>query len=112
MWLQEPVATGHADNLVDSKDMLSSSLMVLPGQSNAKQHAVFILKEAFAYEHAEIAAVPDITGEHSRKLPSRAKAQLKQPGAKGKACNRTAARGKIAFSYTKGRYVATGTDAA
>lgn len=76
-WLPEPIATEKADSTVNSKEILSYSLMVLLEQLNAKQRAVFILKEAFAYDHAEIANVLDITEEHSRKLLSRAKEQLK-----------------------------------
>lgn len=76
-WLPEPIATEKADSTVNSKEILSYSLMVLLEQLNAKQRAVFILKEAFAYDHAEIAAVLDITEEHSRKLLSRAREQLK-----------------------------------
>lgn len=76
-WLPEPIATEKADSIVNSKEILSYSLMVLLEQLNAKQRAVFILKQAFAYDHAEIASVLGITEEHSRKLLSRAKEQLK-----------------------------------
>jgi RNA polymerase sigma factor (sigma-70 family) len=76
-WLPEPVATEKADAALNRKEILSYSLMVLLEKLNAKQRAVFILKEAFAYDHAEIAEVLDITEEHSRKLLSRAKEQLK-----------------------------------
>ena len=76
-WLPEPIATEKADNAVNRKEILSYSLMVLLEQLNAKQRAVFILKEAFAYDHAEIASVLGVTEEHSRKLLSRAKEQLK-----------------------------------
>jgi len=76
-WLPEPIATEKADTTINRKEILSYSLMVLLENLNAKQRAVFILKEAFAYDHAEIAAVLNITEEHSRKLLSRAKEQLK-----------------------------------
>lgn len=72
-WLPEPVATEKADTLLNSKDVLSYSLMVLLEKLNAKQRAVFILKEAFDYEHEEIAEVLEINVENSRKLLSRAK---------------------------------------
>ena len=51
--------------------------MVLLEKLNAKQRAVFILKEAFNYDHEEIADVLGMTIENSRKLLSRAKEQLK-----------------------------------
>lgn len=75
-WLPEPVATETADAEVNQKDILSYSLMVLLEKLDAKQRAVFILKEAFSYEHEEIAEVLDISIENSRKILSRAKAAL------------------------------------
>jgi RNA polymerase sigma-70 factor (ECF subfamily) len=76
-WLPEPVATESADTIVLSKEVLSYSLMVLLEKLDAKQRAVFILKEAFDYDHSEIAAVLDITEDNSRKILSRARTQLK-----------------------------------
>lgn len=75
-WLPEPVTTEHADRNINRKEILAYSLMVLLEKLNSKQRAVFILKEAFAYDHAEIATVLGITEAHSRKLLSRAKIQL------------------------------------
>jgi len=77
-WFPEPVATERADSFVNRKEILSYSLMVLLEKLNAKQRAVFILKEAFDYDHEEIASVLNITTEHSRKLLSRAKLQLQK----------------------------------
>lgn len=73
MWLPEPVATEKADMEINSKEILSYSLMVLLEKLNAKQRAVFILREAFNYDHEEIADVLRITVENSRKILSRAK---------------------------------------
>lgn len=75
-WLPEPVATETADAELNRKDILSYSLMVLLEKLDAKQRAVFILKEAFSYEHEEIAEVLDISIENSRKILSRARAAL------------------------------------
>jgi RNA polymerase sigma-70 factor (ECF subfamily) len=75
-WLPEPVATERADAGIDQKEILTYSLMVLLEKLNAKQRAVFILKEAFDYEHEEIAEVLDISPQNSRKILSRAKVQL------------------------------------
>jgi RNA polymerase sigma-70 factor (ECF subfamily) len=75
-WLPEPVATEMADAALSRKDVLSYSLMVLLEKLDARQRAVFILKEAFDYEHTEIAKVLGITTDHSRKILSRAKQQL------------------------------------
>jgi RNA polymerase sigma factor (sigma-70 family) len=76
-WLPEPVATEKADSVIIGKEVLSYSLMVLLEKLNARQRAVFILKEAFDYEHEEIAEVLGLTVENSRKILSRAKSQLR-----------------------------------
>ncbi len=75
-WLPEPVATEKADTQLERKDILNYSLMVLLEKLNARQRAVFILKEAFEYEHNEIADLLGITEENSRKILSRAKKDL------------------------------------
>src|SRR3954471_10200972 len=75
-WLPEPVATETADGNLNQRDILSYSLMVLLEKLDAKQRAVFILKEAFNYDHEEIADVLDISVENSRKILSRARAAL------------------------------------
>lgn len=78
-WLPEPVATESADTILNTKDVLSYSLLVLLEKLNAKERAVFILKEAFDYDHEEIAQVLELTVENSRKLLSRAKSKLREP---------------------------------
>lgn len=79
-WLPEPVATERADDELHQKDILSYSLMVLLEKLDPRQRAVFILKEAFDYDHEEIAEVLDISVENSRKILSRAKKELKMEG--------------------------------
>ena len=78
-WLPEPVATEFADSNMNRKEVLSYSIMVLLEKLNAKQWAVFILKEAFGYSHEEIATTLSISVESSRKLLSRAKDQIHAP---------------------------------
>lgn len=75
-WLPEPIATEDAESSVHRREILSYSLMVLLEKLNARQRAVFILKEAFDYEHEEIAAILGMTAENSRKTLSRARQQL------------------------------------
>src|SRR5688572_17644493 len=53
-WLPEPVATEKADTGILRKEVLSYSLMVLLEKLNPRQRAVFILNEAFDYDHEEI----------------------------------------------------------
>jgi RNA polymerase sigma-70 factor (ECF subfamily) len=78
VWLPEPVSTEHADNNIIQEDILSYSLLFLLEQLNAKERAVFILKEAFAYKHKEIAEVLSCSVAYSRKLLSRARAKIRE----------------------------------
>ncbi|MGX5819087.1 sigma-70 family RNA polymerase sigma factor [Chitinophaga lutea] len=79
VWLPEPVATESADGNMHLRDILSYSLLVLLEKLNAKERAVFILKESFDYGHDEIATILSTTEENSRKLLSRAKGKLFKP---------------------------------
>ncbi len=83
-WLPEPVSTEPADAHVKKKEIISYSMLVLLEYLNAKERAVFILKEAFDYAHEEIAEALSITIENSRKLLSRAKSSLKSHNAEFK----------------------------
>ncbi|WP_298502394.1 sigma-70 family RNA polymerase sigma factor [uncultured Maribacter sp.] len=76
MWLPEPIATETSDNGIDSKEIISYSMLVLLEKLSAKERAVFILKNGFDYSHKEISEVIDSTVENSRKLLSRAKAKI------------------------------------
>src|SRR5690606_34110338 len=75
-WLPEPVATERADGIIDSEETITYSLLVILERLNAKERAVFILKEAFDYDHGEIADLLAITPIYSRQLLSRAKRRL------------------------------------
>lgn len=83
-WLPEPVETGHTDDALLQKDILSYSLMVLLEKLTAGERAVFILKEAFGYSHGEIGEVLEISAANSRQLLRRAKLSLKNPPGNGK----------------------------
>lgn len=75
-WLPEPISTDDPHFAVHRKEILSYSMLVLLDKLDAKQRAVFILKEAFDYDHDEIARVLGITVGYSRKILSRAKHEL------------------------------------
>ncbi|RAJ00351.1 RNA polymerase sigma-70 factor (ECF subfamily) [Chitinophaga skermanii] len=79
VWLPAPVATETADNHLHLENILSYSLLILLENLNAKERAIFILKESFDYSHEEIATLFDTTVENSRKILSRAKAKLFKP---------------------------------
>lgn len=77
-WLPEPVSTESSDLKLELREMVSYSLLYLLERINPKERAVFILKEAFAYTHEEIADVLSITIAHSRKLLSRANKKIQE----------------------------------
>ena len=79
-WLPEPVSYDNPDTAIHRKELLSYSLMVLLEKLDARQRAVFILKEAYDYDHTEIASLLGITAEHSRQILSRAKKLLETDG--------------------------------
>lgn len=76
-WLPEPVSSETADGSLIQKEVLSYSVMVMLEKLNARQRAVFILREAFDYDHSEIAATIGISEENSRQLLTRAKKQVR-----------------------------------
>lgn len=76
-WLPEPVSNEGSDSSILKKEILSYSLMVLMEKLNPKQRAVFILKEAFDYDHSEIGELIGMTEENSRQMLSRAKKQVR-----------------------------------
>lgn len=75
-WLPEPIFTDDTDSRLDSRKVLTYSMLVLLEQLNAKERAVFILRESFDYGHADIAQVLGITDDSSRQLYKRAKAKV------------------------------------
>ncbi|CAN5178452.1 RNA polymerase sigma-70 factor [soil metagenome] len=75
-WLPEPVFTDNTDSRLDSSKILKYSMLVLMEQLNAKERAVFILKESFDYTHAEIAQALGLTEDNCRQLLKRAKAKI------------------------------------
>lgn len=77
-WLPEPVETNTALSSMEKRDMLRYSLLVLLEKLEPRPRAVFILKEAFGYNHEEIATVLDISASLSRQILSRAKKQLRE----------------------------------
>ncbi|KXH81137.1 sigma-70 family RNA polymerase sigma factor [Chryseobacterium kwangjuense] len=71
-WLPEPLSFDNAENKLIREQTTRYTLLVLLEKLNAKERAVYILKEAFDYTHQEIAETLDISVENSRKLLSRA----------------------------------------
>lgn len=77
IWLPEPIATEHADTRLLREQTAGYSLLVLMERLNARERAVFILKEGLDYKHEEIAELLDISPENSRQLLTRSRKALK-----------------------------------
>lgn len=75
--LPEPIVTNQGENKIELDEILNYSMLVLLDTLNTKERAVFLLKEAFDYEHDEIAEILEISSENSRQLLTRAKRKLK-----------------------------------
>lgn len=95
--LPEPISTENADGNVIRKEIISYSLLVLLETINAKERAVFILKEAFDYSHEEIGETLQISTENSRKLLSRARIKIEEN--KIKKINNTASHKLLLENY-------------
>ncbi|UKB85745.1 sigma-70 family RNA polymerase sigma factor [Chryseobacterium sp. MEBOG06] len=75
-WLPEPLSFENAENKLIKEQTVRYTLLVLLEKLNARERAVYILKEAFDYSHQEISEILAISVENSRKLLSRASKQL------------------------------------
>ncbi|MDL5511121.1 sigma-70 family RNA polymerase sigma factor [Arenibacter sp. M-2] len=77
--LPEPIIIANqGESKIEIEEILNYSMLVLLDVLNTKERAVFLLKEAFDYDHEEIANILSVSVENSRKLLSRAKKKLKQ----------------------------------
>lgn len=76
--LPEPIITNQGENNIEIEEILNYSMLVLLDTLNTRERAVFLLKEAFDYDHEEISDVLSVSVENSRQLLSRAKKKLKQ----------------------------------
>ncbi|MFE6647168.1 RNA polymerase sigma-70 factor [Nocardioides sp. NPDC057772] len=79
-WLPEPVLTaggtlGPLDS-AEQREFVSLAFLVLLERLNPVERAVFVLREAFAYSHREVAEIIDSSEANSRQLYSRARRRL------------------------------------
>ena len=77
-WLPEPVLTADGAlgplETVEQRDSVSFALLTLMERLTPTERAVFVLREAFAYSHRQIAELLDVTEANSRQLHGRAPA--------------------------------------
>ncbi|KAF5278912.1 hypothetical protein FQR65_LT15508 [Abscondita terminalis] len=59
--LPEPIVTNQGESKIELDEILNYSMFVLLDTLNTKERAVFLLKEAFDYEHDEIAEILEIS---------------------------------------------------
>ncbi|GAA3775366.1 RNA polymerase sigma-70 factor [Streptomyces phyllanthi] len=82
-WLPEPVTTyggtlGPLES-AEQRDAVSMALLVLLERLTPTERAVYVLREAFAYGHREIAAVLDLSEANCRQLYRRAARRVTAP---------------------------------
>ncbi|MFJ9339276.1 RNA polymerase sigma-70 factor [Streptomyces sp. NPDC101733] len=85
-WLPEPVLTGDGAlgplESAEQRDGVSMALLVLLERLTPVERAVYVLREAFAYGHREIADLLDLTEPNCRRLYRRAVARVAAPEAR------------------------------
>jgi RNA polymerase sigma-70 factor (ECF subfamily) len=79
-WLPEPILTGDsalvALQSVEQRESIATAFLVLLESLSPHERAVFLLREVFEYEHAEIAAMLGLSAANCRQLFHRAQAHL------------------------------------
>ncbi|GGQ32128.1 RNA polymerase sigma-70 factor [Streptomyces roseolilacinus] len=79
-WLPEPVVTDDGAlgplESAERREAVSTALLVLLERLTPTERAVYVLREAFAYSHREIAGVLDVSEANSRQLHRRAAARV------------------------------------
>jgi RNA polymerase sigma-70 factor, ECF subfamily len=76
-WLPEPLLTAEAPaEVVDKHELISLAFLVLLESLAPLERAVFLLREVFEYDYAEIAGIVDKSEANCRQLYHRAKGYL------------------------------------
>ncbi|MFE1808506.1 RNA polymerase sigma-70 factor [Streptomyces sp. NPDC059533] len=82
-WLPEPVLTGGGAlgplESAEQRDSVSMAVLVLLEQLTPVERAVYVLREAFAYSHREIAGLLDLSEANCRQLYRRAAPRVAAP---------------------------------
>ncbi|MFJ8200636.1 RNA polymerase sigma-70 factor [Streptomyces sp. NPDC096152] len=85
-WLPEPVLTSDGAlgplESAEQRDAVSMAVLVLLERLTPAERAVYVLREAFAYPHREIAGVLGLTEVNCRQLYRRAVRRVGDPGAR------------------------------
>ena len=78
-WLPEPVLTADEapDALAERAESVTLAFLLLLDTLSAEERAVFVLKELFEFDHAEIGEMLGMTAANSRQLLHRAKDKVR-----------------------------------
>ena len=79
-WLPEPVFAGDRMlgplDTVEQRESVSMAVLSLMERLTANERAVYVLREAFGYSHAEIAEIIEVTESNCQQIYRRAKQHL------------------------------------
>jgi RNA polymerase sigma-70 factor (ECF subfamily) len=82
-WLPEPVLTDDRtlgpQETAEQRETVSIALLSLMERLNPPERATFVLREAFAYSHSEIAETLEMSDANARQLYRRARQRLGEP---------------------------------
>jgi len=81
-WLPEPVDTSDGAlgplETIEQRDSVSIAMLALMERLTPAERAAFVLREAFAYSHRDIAEILDTSEANARQLRRRARQRLDQ----------------------------------
>jgi len=106
-WLPEPVLTREVESpetRLQRAESVTLAFLVLLEKLSPEERAVFLLKDIFEYDHAEISGILGTTVDNSRQLLHRAKARLAEgrPRLSGTADSRRAIAERFAHAFSSG----------
>jgi RNA polymerase sigma-70 factor (ECF subfamily) len=108
-WLPEPVLTTTAgdeapDAMLQRSESVMLAFLLLLERLAPEERAVFLLKEVFEYDHAEIAEMLGISAANSRQILHRAKAHVSEgrPHLEGTRASRRAMAERFAGALQSG----------
>jgi RNA polymerase sigma-70 factor (ECF subfamily) len=75
-WLPEPLVEAEAPSRIEDEETVSIAMLTLLERLTPVERAVFVLRESFDLEYAEIAEIVDRTEDNCRQILSRARRRL------------------------------------
>ena len=85
---------GDQETMLARAESVTLAFLVLLEQLSPEERAVFVLKDVFEYDHAEIGEMLGTTAENSRQLLHRAKGPSGRRTADARGLGRVATRGR------------------